>query len=66
MKPTTLQQNSIQQKKLDNDNFTKNFQVEENKTKMRNTHPRFFYLLFEGLRFGFKLGFGFDLGIILE
>ena len=28
------------------DCFTENFQVKENKTKMRNTHPRFFHLLF--------------------
>ena len=35
---------------------------------MRNVHPRFFHLLFWGLRLGFKLGFGlgFDLGIVLE
>ena len=45
-----------------------NFQVKENKTKMRNIHPRFFHLLFWGLRLGFRLGFGlgFDLGIVLE
>ena len=39
------------------DYFTKNFQVKENKAKMRNIHPRFFYLLFWGkvrawVRFG--------------
>ena len=28
------------------DYFNENFQVKENKTKMRNIHPRFFYLLF--------------------
>ena len=28
------------------DYFTENFQVKEDKTKMRNIHPRFFYLLF--------------------
>ena len=28
------------------DYFTENFQVKENKTKMRNIHPRFFHLLF--------------------
>ena len=37
------------------DCFTENFQVKENKTKMRNIHPRIFDLLFWGLR----LGFGF-------
>ena len=50
------------------DYFTENFQVKENKTKMRNIHPRFFQLLFQGSRLGFRLGFGlgFDLGIVLE
>ena len=50
------------------DYFTKNFQVKENKTKMRNIHPRFFHLLFWGLRFGLRLGFGlgFALEIVLE
>ena len=43
-----------------NDYFTENFQVKENKMKMRNIHPRFFHLLFWGLRLGF------DLGIVLE
>ena len=33
---------------------------------MRNIHPRFFYLLFQGLRLGFRLEFGSDLGIVLE
>ena len=49
------------------DYFTENFQVKENKTKMRNIHSRFFQLLFYGLRLGFRLGFGlrFDLGIVL-
>ena len=28
------------------DYFTENFQVQENKTKMKNTHPRFFHFLF--------------------
>ena len=28
------------------DYFTENFQVKENKTKMRNIYPRFFHLLF--------------------
>ena len=28
------------------DYFTENFQVKENKTKLRNIHPRFFHLLF--------------------
>ena len=28
------------------DYFTENFQVKENKTKMRNIHPRIFHLLF--------------------
>ena len=28
------------------DYFTENFQVQENKMKMRNIHPRFFHLLF--------------------
>ena len=50
------------------DYFTENFQVKENKTKMRNIYPHFFHLLFYGLRLGFRLGFGlgFDLGIVLE
>ena len=50
------------------DYFTENFQVKENKTKMRNIHLRFFHLLFWGLRLGLRLGFGlgFDLGIVLE
>ena len=39
------------------DYFTKNFQVKENKTKMRNIHLHFFRLLFQGLRLGFELGF---------
>ena len=30
------------------DNFTENFQLKKNKTKMRNIHPRFFHLLFRG------------------
>ena len=53
---------------LGSDYFTENFQVKENKTKMRNIHPRFFQLLFQGSRLGFRLGFGlgFDLGIVLE
>ena len=53
---------------LGSDYFTENFQVKENKTKMRNIYPRFFHLLFWGLRLGFRLGFGlgFDLGIVLE
>ena len=55
-------------KKIGSDYFTENFQVKENKTKMRNIHPRFFQLLFQKLRLGFRLGFGlgFDLGIVLE
>ena len=50
------------------DYFTENLQVKDNKTKMRNIHPRFFHLLFLVLRLGFKLGFGlrFDLGIVFE
>ena len=28
------------------DYFTENFQIKENRTKMRNIHPRFFHLLF--------------------
>ena len=50
------------------DYFTENFQVKENKTRIRNIHSRFFHLLFLGLRLGFRLGFGlgFDLGIVLE
>ena len=28
------------------DYFTENFQVKENKTKMRNIHPHLFHLLF--------------------
>ena len=50
------------------DYFTENFQVKENKTKMRNIHPRFFHLVVKGLRLGFRLGFGlgFNLGIVLE
>ena len=31
---------------IDSDYFTENFQVKENKTKMRNIYPRFFHLLF--------------------
>ena len=31
---------------------------------MRNIHSRFFYLLYEGLRLGF--GLGFDWEIVLE
>ena len=31
---------------IGSDYFTESFQVTENKTKMRNIHPRFFYLLF--------------------
>ena len=46
--------------------FTENFQVKENKTKMRNIHAWFFQLLFQGSRLWFRLGFGFDLGIVLE
>ena len=44
------------------------FKLKENKTNMKNIHPRFFHLLFKGLRLGFKLGCGlwFDLGIVLE
>ena len=55
-------------KEKGSDYFTENFQVKENKTKMRNIHPRFFQLVFQGLILGFRLGFGlgFDLGIILE
>ena len=54
--------------KIGSDYFTKNFQVKENKTKMRNIYLHFFHLLFYGLRLGFKLGFGlgFNLGIVLE
>ena len=50
------------------DYFTENFQLRENKTRMRNIHPRFFHLLFYGLRLGFRLGFGLglDLGIVLD
>ena len=33
-------------KKFGSDYFTENFQVKENKTKMRNIHPHFFRLLF--------------------
>ena len=33
-------------KKKGTDYFTKNFQVKENKTKMRIIYPRFFHLLF--------------------
>ena len=53
---------------IGSDYFTENFQVKINNTKMKNVHPRFFHLLFWGLRLGFKLGFGlgFDLGIVLE
>ena len=32
--------------KIGSDYFTENFQLRENKTKMRNIHPRFFHLLF--------------------
>ena len=31
---------------IGSDYFTENFQVKENKRKMRNIHPRFFHLLF--------------------
>ena len=31
---------------LGSDYFTENFQLKENKTRMRNIHPRFFHLLF--------------------
>ena len=31
---------------LGSDYFTENFQLRENKTRMRNIHPRFFHLLF--------------------
>ena len=31
---------------IGSDYFNKNFQVEENKTKMRNIHPRFFICFF--------------------
>ena len=53
---------------LGSDYFTENFQVKENKTKMRNIHPQFFHSLFYGLKLGFRLefGLGFDLGIVLE
>ena len=46
------------------DYFTENFQVKENKTTMRNIHPRFFHLLFLGLRLEFRLGF--DLKMVVE
>ena len=53
---------------IGSDYFTQNFEVKENKTKMRIIHPHFFHLLFQGLRLGFKLrfGLGFDLKIVLE
>ena len=35
-------------KSKSSDYFTANFQVKENKTKMRNIHPRFFHSLFRG------------------
>ena len=31
---------------IGSDYFTENFQLRENKTRMRNIHPRFFHLLF--------------------
>ena len=31
---------------IGSDYFTENFQIKENKTKMRNIQPRFFHLLF--------------------
>ena len=31
---------------IGSDYFTENFQLKENKTRMRNIHPRFFHLLF--------------------
>ena len=31
---------------IGSDYFTENFQVKENKRKMRNIHPHFFHLLF--------------------
>ena len=34
------------EKKLGSDYFTENFQLKENKTRMRNIHPHFFHLLF--------------------
>ena len=34
------------QYKIGSDYFTENFQLRENKTRMRNIHPRFFHLLF--------------------
>ena len=30
---------------IGSDYFTENFQIKENNTKIRNVHPRFFYLL---------------------
>ena len=33
-------------KQKGSDYFTENFQLRENKTRMRNIHPRFFHLLF--------------------
>ena len=33
-------------KRKGSDYFTENLQVKENKTRMRNIHPRFFHLLF--------------------
>ena len=48
--------------------FTENFEVKENKTKLRNIHPRFFHLLFSELRLEFELGFALALGmgLVLE
>ena len=31
---------------IGSDYFTENFQVKENKTKMKNIHPRYLHLLF--------------------
>ena len=46
--------------------FTENFQVKENKTKMRNIYLHFFIWFFRGLRLGFKFGLGCNLGIVVK
>ena len=50
---------------FDSDYFTENFQVKENKTKIKNIHPRFFHLLFLRLIINATYGiYRFNLQII--
>ena len=44
--PSFARLNHGLEKYFGSDYFTENFQVKENKTKMRNIHQRFFHLLF--------------------